>query len=59
MAIMRYFPTRSPTGPLTSCIEACTTVQAETTIETAPTVTSKSPAICGKGEAMLGWAGRV
>jgi hypothetical protein len=26
MAIMRYFPTRSPTGPLTSCIEPCTTV---------------------------------
>ena len=26
MAIMRYFPTRSPTGPLTSCIEPCPTV---------------------------------
>ena len=25
MAIMRYFPTRSPTGPVTSCIEPCTT----------------------------------
>ena len=36
MAIMRYFPTRSPTGPLTSCIEPCPTCEPPHARHTSP-----------------------
>src|SRR5262249_27199718 len=48
----RYFPKRSPSGPISSCVDPWAITYPVTTTEATPTEVPKSLAICGRSESV-------